>query len=112
MSAVVVWAEITEGRAKKPTLEALTVGRQWADGLGLPLWAVVVGEAPADPIKATLSEYGAENVVYIQAAGLETFRAGAYARALAAFMRERKVQYAVLPQTYNGRAIALCSLSG
>lgn len=41
MIAVVAWAEVTDGRVKKPTLEALTLGRQWADSLGLPLWASV-----------------------------------------------------------------------
>lgn len=106
MSAVVVWAEITDGRVKKPTLEALTAGRQWADALGLPLWAGVVGTAPSDSLKATLSEYGAEKIVYVQEAELETFRANVYARALAELLRAHQVQYAVLPQTYNGRAIA------
>lgn len=106
MSAVVAWAEVTDGRVKKPTLEALTLGCQWADLLGLPLWASVVGEAPSDSLKAIFSEYGAEHLVQVQGAGLETFRANAYARALASLVRERQIQYVVLPQTYNGRAIA------
>lgn len=106
MSAVIVWAEITDGRVKKPTLEALTAGREWADSLGVPVWAVVVGSAPSESFKATCSEYGADKVIYVQGAGLETFRANAYARALAELVRAQGIAYVLLPQTYNGRAVA------
>lgn len=105
MSAVLVWAEISEGRFKKPTLEALTVARKWADSLGLPVWAAILGEK-APESTAPLSEYGADKVIRILSPQLGSFSPNAYARALAALMKNRSIAYAVLPQSYDGRAIA------
>lgn len=105
MSAVLVWAEVSEGRFKKPTFEALTVARKWADSLGLPVWAVVVGEKVPENL-APLSEYGADKVIRIVSPLLASFSPNAYARALATLMKDKNISYAVLSQTYDGRAIA------
>ncbi|MCS6895663.1 MAG: electron transfer flavoprotein subunit alpha/FixB family protein [Bacteroidia bacterium] len=105
MSAVIVWAELTEGRFKKPVFEALTAARKWADALGLPMWAVVIGDKLPEAIP-TLGEYGAERVLRIVSKEFGQFSSAGYARALAALMKEKNISYAILPQTYDGRAIA------
>ncbi|MDW8015227.1 MAG: electron transfer flavoprotein subunit alpha/FixB family protein [Bacteroidia bacterium] len=106
MSAVVVWAETTEGRLKKPTLEALTAGRKWATTLGEPLWAVVIGDKLSENLPDLIAEYGAEKLIRILSPEFSTFIPNAYARALAALIREKNVSYVVIPQTYDGRALA------
>lgn len=106
MSAVLVWAEITEGRIKKPALEALTAARKWADSLNLPVWSVIIAPNAPEGIASILSEYGADKLIRILSPDFSAFSANAYARALSALMKEKGISYAVLPQSYDGRAIA------
>ncbi|MCX8112066.1 MAG: electron transfer flavoprotein subunit alpha/FixB family protein [Bacteroidia bacterium] len=106
MSAIVVWAELKEDRFKKPTLEALTAAHRWADSLGLPVWAVVIAHEPPKDALSILGEYGADKVIKVVAPEFANFSPNAYARALAVLMREKNASYAVLPQSYDGRAIA------
>ncbi|GIV24320.1 MAG: electron transfer flavoprotein subunit alpha [Bacteroidia bacterium] len=106
MSAILVWAEITDGRVKKPVLEALTAARAWAESAGLPVWAAALGKEIPDAVLSTLAEYGAEKVIRILSPALEPLVNSAYARALAHLMKEKGLSYAVLPQTYDGKAIA------
>ncbi len=106
MSAVAVWAEVAEGRFKKPTLEALTAARAWADALGVPVWAVVIGKEVPQNASQVLAEYGADKVIRILHPELGEFIPAAYARAMAVFLAAHKVPYVVLSQTYNGRAMA------
>lgn len=106
MSAVAVWAEVAEGRFKKPTLEALTAARSWADALGLPVWAVVIGKEVPQNTSQVLADYGADKVIRIVHPELAEFIPAAYARAMAAFLAAHQVRYVVLSQTYNGRAMA------
>ncbi|MCS7188380.1 MAG: electron transfer flavoprotein subunit alpha/FixB family protein [Bacteroidia bacterium] len=106
MSAIAVWAEVSEGRYKKPTLEALTLTRQWADSLGLPVWAVVIGkELPTDS-QQVLGDYGADRLISILDPQLEPFVNSAYARALSELIQQKAIRYIVIPQSYNGRAVA------
>ncbi|MCS7162856.1 MAG: electron transfer flavoprotein subunit alpha/FixB family protein [Bacteroidia bacterium] len=106
MSAVAVWVEISEGRLKKPTLEVLTAARQWADSENLPVVAIALGADFPPNLTASLGEYGADRVIRLKGPQLEPLVNSAYARALAQLMRERQFSYLLLPQTYDGRAIA------
>lgn len=106
MSAVLVWAEITDGRFKKPTLEAMTAARKWADALGLPVWAAVLSDKAPEGAATALGEYGADKVIRILSPAFSSFSPNAFARALATLLREKGLAHAVLPQTYDGRAIA------
>ncbi|MCS6790333.1 MAG: electron transfer flavoprotein subunit alpha/FixB family protein [Bacteroidia bacterium] len=106
MSAVVVWAEISEGKFKKPTLEALTAGRKWADSLGSPLQAILIGAEIPESLVQAAGEYGADKVVRVQHASLSPFINSVYARALAAYVKAQKISYVLLPQTYDGKAVA------
>lgn len=107
MSAVGIWAEVSEGRFKKPVLEALTAGRSFADREGLPLWAVVIaGETLPDSLLQTLADYGADKVICITHGDLKAFTSNAYARVLAQYVREAGLSFFFLPQSYNGRAVS------
>jgi electron transfer flavoprotein alpha subunit len=106
MSAIGIWAEISEGRFKKPVLEALTAGRALADKEGLAVWAVVVTNEPlSEATLQPLAEYGADKVVLITHADLKEFIPNAYARVLSQYLREVGLPFFFLPQTYNGRAV-------
>jgi Electron transfer flavoprotein, alpha subunit len=107
MSAIGIWAEVSEGRFKKPVLEALTAGRSFADREGLPLWAIVVsGETIPDNLLQTLADYGADKVILITHGDLQAFISNAYARVLAQYVKEAGLSFFFLPQSYNGRAVA------
>ncbi len=106
MSAIGVWAEISDGRFKKPVLEALTAGRTFADKEGLALWAVVVAaEPPSEAMLQTLADYGADKVVILTHSDLKDFIPNAYARVLSQYLKEVGLPMFFLPQTYNGRAV-------
>jgi electron transfer flavoprotein alpha subunit len=107
MSAIGIWAEVSEGRFKKPVLEALTAGRSFADRESLPLWAIVVaGETLPDNLLQTLADYGADKVILITHGDLQAFIPNAYARVLAQYVKEAGLPFLFLPQSYNGRAVA------
>ena len=107
MSAIGIWAEVSEGRFKKPVLEALTAGRSFADREGLPLWTIVVaGETLPDNLLQTLADYGADKVILITHGDLQAFISNAYARVLAQYVKEAGLPFFFLPQSYNGRAVA------
>jgi len=106
MSAILVWTEITEGRIKKPVLETLTAARTWSEAVGQPIWAAVIGKEIPEGVPVTLAEYGADKVLRITSPALEPPVNSAYARALAHLIKEKGLSYVMLPQTYEGRAIA------
>ncbi len=106
MNAIGIWAEISDGRFKKPVLEALTAGRTFADKENCPLWAVVVAsEPPSETILQTLSDYGADKVILLIHADLKAFTPNTYARVLSQYLKEAGLTMFFLPQTYNGRAV-------
>jgi len=103
--AVLVFAEHADGHFKKPAFEALTYGHDLAKAKGLALHAVVVGDVSADEL-GKLAQYGASATHHIQHEKLSKFVEAAYASAVAEAAKAAGAQYVVLPQTYNGRAIA------
>lgn len=107
MATIGVWAEWIENRFKKPTLEALTAARAWADKEGHTVWAVVLTkDKPSEAAFQPLAEYGADKVWVITHPDLESFIAAAYARVLASFMQKQGVTHLLLPQTYDAKAVA------
>jgi len=63
---VFVVAEQSEGRVKRPSLEAMTAGRRLAGDLGTTAAAVVAGEG-AEGAAEALGRHGAERVVVVDA---------------------------------------------
>jgi len=75
--SVLVFAEISDGKFKKATYEAVSYGRQVADMCGSKFVAIVIGNG-ADA--AELGQYGAHVVKTIQTS--DSFTADAYASAV------------------------------
>jgi electron transfer flavoprotein alpha subunit len=104
--SVLVFAELAGGKFKKPAFEAASYASEFAQSHNLPLCAVVVGHNVGEAELKRLGEYGVEKVYYVNHPKLESFVEAAYAGALKAAADKAGAQYAVLPQSYNGRAVS------
>ncbi len=103
--AILVFAENVNGAFKKPTLEALSYATAIAKSLGTEVHAVCFGVASDDQYKS-LATYGASKIFVINHSSLSQFIGTAYASGIAAVAKQTQAQVIVIPQTYNGRAVA------
>ena len=99
--SVLVFAEISDGKFKKATYEAVSYGRQVADMLGSKVVAIVIGNG-ADA--AELGQYGAHVVKTIQTS--DSFTADAYAAAVNASANEVSASTVIISNTYTGKSLA------
>ncbi len=86
MSAVFVWIESFNGRATPTSWEALGAGRAVADKLGMPLVALVFGEAAAD-IATQAGQYGADKAIICDDPTLKDFRLEPFAALLTSLVQ-------------------------
>lgn len=103
--AILVFAENVNGVFKKPTFEALSYATAVAKNLGTEVYAVSFGEASDDQYK-NLASYGASKIYVINHPSLTKFIGPAYASGVAAVAQQIQAQILIIPQTYNGRAVA------
>ncbi|MCS7085682.1 MAG: electron transfer flavoprotein subunit alpha/FixB family protein, partial [Bacteroidia bacterium] len=106
MSSVLVFAELASGKFKKPALEAASYASDFAQSQNLPLYAAVIGHNVDENELKRLGEYGVEKILYVNHPRLATFVEAPYAGALKAAADKAEARYAVLPQSYTGRAVA------
>jgi len=99
--SVLVFAEISDGKFKKATYEAVSYGRQVADMLGSKVVAIVIGNG-ADA--SELGQYGAHVVKTIQTS--DSFTADAYAAAVNASANEVSASTVIISNTYTGKSLA------
>lgn len=99
--SVLVFAEISDGKFKKATFEAVSYGRQVADMLGTQVVAIAIGTG-ADA--SELGTYGA-HVVKTIATG-DSFTADAYAAAVNASANEVSAHTIIISNTYTGKSLA------
>ncbi len=98
--SVLVFAESSNQKFKKTTLEAVTYARRAADQFGAELVALVVGPA-AD--LAPLGEYGADRVVQVAYDG--SFDSQVYATAIAEVARQTDAKLVVMPHSSTGKSV-------
>lgn len=103
--AVLVFAEQANGKFKKATLEACTYASDLASARGEQAEAVLIGEADASEIEK-LGRYGVRKVYAFSGQAFQSFTLRAWIRAVEAAAQKAQAQIVVLPQSYNGRAIA------
>lgn len=103
--AVLVFAENTNGRFKKPVFEAASYGKNLADKLGVDLHAVVLGSADADAI-SQLGKYGVAQVHTVNDPRLNAFNDQVFAKAISAAAQACGAKAVVMAQTYDGKAVA------
>ena len=97
MSEVLVLIDVVDGKATKPSLELLTIGRR----LGTPS-AVVFGSAVPDNI----AEYGAEKIYQLDDAAYDEFLVGPKAEALAQLVADKSPAATLVVSSNEGKEIA------
>jgi electron transfer flavoprotein alpha subunit len=100
-----VFAEQADGVLSDVPLELMSKGRRLADGLGVPLGAVLLGEAVA-PLADRLIAHGADTVYLVEDPRLAHYQAAAYAKVLCDLLRERRPQICLYGATPLGRDLA------
>jgi electron transfer flavoprotein alpha subunit len=99
--SVLVFAEISDGKFKKATFEAVSYGRQVADMLGTEVVALAIGNGVNT---ADLGQYGAQTTIHI--ATSESFTPDAYAVAANAVANEVNASIVIVSNTYTGKSIS------
>jgi len=104
MSAVYVWIETFDGQARPTSWEALGAGKLLADGLGVPVVALVFGQN-ASTIAADAAMRGAKTVMMSEDATLKDYRLEPYAALLAKLVQDNKPVAVVAVATGAGREL-------
>lgn len=99
---ILVFAESTEGKFKKATLEAVTLGSKLAAAAGGACAALVLGEAEQ---AGQLGKYGASRVLQVADAKLSAFDSQVFARVIAAVARQEGASVVLLADTANGKSL-------
>ena len=105
MPTILTFAEVREGKLRRPAKEAISEARRLADALSGTVRTVLVGNG----VKALADEaahYGADQVVAFDDAGLAAYATEAYARALAQAIVESKPVAVLIPYTALGKDLA------
>ena len=98
--SVLVFAESSNQKFKKSTLETVTYARKAADQLGVELVAAVVGQASD---LAPLGEYGADRVMQVAYEG--GFDSQVYATAIAEVAKQADAKLVVMSHSSTGKSI-------
>src|SRR5690606_34493499 len=103
--SVIVLAEHTQGSFKKKTFEAVQYAASIAQQKGTTATAVVLGTIDESAL-AQLGNYGAQKIMHIADARLDTLSARAYTQALATAAGKEGAQVIVASHDVTGKAVA------
>ena len=103
---ILTWAEITNGKIARPSLELFTPARKLADQLGddTKIATVLIGKG-VKPLAQTLFEHGADEVILIEDDRLEEYLVLPFSDIIAQVIRERNPEIALLAATTAGREL-------
>lgn len=104
MSGVLVWVDQFHNSALPISWEAIGVGRNIANALGVPLTAVVFGEG-IDNVVTLAFHYGADRVIRCDHATLADFRLEPYAALLSKVIAEHGPQVVLGGASTRGREL-------
>jgi len=105
MPGIVTFAELRDGKLRRPSLEAVSEARRLAESLGGPVTAVVVGSG-VERFAAEIAPYGADKVHVFDDAALAAYATEPDARALAQAVTEAKPAAVLVPFTAMGKDLA------
>lgn len=103
--SVIVLAEHTQGVFKKKTLELVQYAAGIAQSMNTTTTAVVLGDA-TDAEMQSLGQYGANKVLQVADARLDTLNTRAYAKAVIAAAQKEGAKVIVAPHDVTGKAVA------
>ena len=105
MSGILTFAEVRDGKLRRPSLEAVSEARRLADVLGIKVATVLVGAGVA-AFADELGSYGADTVHVFDDAALAQYSTEAYARAVAQVIGTTKPAAVLVPFTAMGKDLA------
>lgn len=103
--SVLVVCELKDGKLRKQSMEALSIGKKIADAAGMPLVAFA-GGANAAAVAETAGAYGAQKLFVANAAELEQYGYEQYTAAAKQAIEENGAAVVLLGGTSNGRDLA------
>ena len=104
---IITWAEVTNGKISRPSLELLTPARNLANQLGndTKVMTLIIGKN-VQPLAQTLIEHGSDEVILVENDKLEEYLVLPFSSIFAQVMKERKPEIALFAATTSGRELA------
>jgi electron transfer flavoprotein alpha subunit len=104
---ILTWAEVTNGRISRPSLELLTPARNLAKQLGndTKVMTVMIGKNVA-PLAQTLIEHGSDEVILVENDLLEEYLVLPFSSIFEQVIKARKPEIALFAATTSGRELA------
>jgi electron transfer flavoprotein alpha subunit len=104
---ILTWAEVTNGKISRPSIELLTPARNLATQLGndTKVLTLIIGKN-VRPMAQTLIEHGSDEVIIVENDKLEEYLVLPFSSIFAQVIRERKPEIALFAATTSGRELA------
>ena len=106
-SGILTWAEITNGKISRPSIELLTPARNLANQLGnnTRVLTLMIGKN-VEQLAHTMIEYGSDEVIYVENEKLEEYLVLPFSSIFAQVIKERNPEIALFAATTSGRELA------
>jgi electron transfer flavoprotein alpha subunit len=104
---IITWAEVTNGKISRPSLELLTPARHLATQLGndTKVMTLIIGKN-VEPFTQTLIEHGSDEVIIVENDKLEEYLVLPFSSIFAQVIKERNPEIALFAATTSGRELA------
>ncbi|MDO9581042.1 MAG: electron transfer flavoprotein subunit alpha, partial [Bacteroidales bacterium] len=104
---ILTWAEVTDGKISRPSLELLTPARNLATQLGnnTKVITLIIGK-DVKPMAQTLIEHGSDEVILVENDKLKEYLVLPFSSIFALVIEERKPEIALFAATTSGRELA------
>jgi electron transfer flavoprotein alpha subunit len=104
---IITWAEVTNGKISRPSLELLTPARNLAKQLGddTKVLTLIMGKN-VKPLAQTLIEHGSDEVILVENDKLEEYLVLPFSSIFAQVIKERNPEIALFAATTSGRELA------
>ena len=104
---ILTWAEVTNGKISRPSIELLTPARNLATQLGnnTRVMTLIIGKN-VQPMIQTLIEHGSDEVIHVENDKLEEYLVLPFSSIFAQVIKERKPEIALFAATTSGRELA------
>jgi len=104
---IITWAEVTNGKISRPSLELLTPARHLATQLGndTKVMTLLIGKN-VEPFTQTLIEHGSDEVILVENDKLEEYLVLPFSSIFAQVIKERNPEIALFAATTSGRELA------
>jgi len=105
VASIVTFAEVRDGKVRRPTHEAISEARRIADSLTARVVTVLVGSS-VETLAEELGQYGADKVWVFDDPALKDYATESYARAVAKAIEDEKPSVILIPFTATGKDLA------